>query len=220
MPAADSRAWLAKVRPPSTKISAWYIRLAPPLSTSDTSGSLFSRRQFLRAQRLLQAHGRHGAALDGAVAGADEHALAGHHADAHDAAAALHALLAVVVVHAQPGQRLSSRNSLPRSMSRATRSRGSSWPRCSNLSRLAADSATTLASSARTSARRSAMRAALAWKAGRARVQQGMQAGHHFRTSGVVGAVEAVEGHRLRRCACRAGRPSLPSDWPRRRSAA
>jgi hypothetical protein len=62
-------------------------------------------RQFLRAQRLLQAHRRHGAALDGAVAGADQHALAGHHADADDAAAALHALLAVVVVHAQAGQR-------------------------------------------------------------------------------------------------------------------
>ena len=43
MPAADSRAWLAKVRPPSTKISAWYIRLAPPDSTSAISGSLFSR---------------------------------------------------------------------------------------------------------------------------------------------------------------------------------
>ena len=43
MPAADSRAWLAKLRPPSTKISAWYIRLAPPDSTSAISGSLFSR---------------------------------------------------------------------------------------------------------------------------------------------------------------------------------
>jgi hypothetical protein len=60
--------------------------------------------QLLRAQRLLQAHRRHGAALDRAVGSADQHALAGHGADAHDAAATHHALLAVVVVHAQTGQ--------------------------------------------------------------------------------------------------------------------
>ena len=32
----------AKVRPPSTNISAWNRRLAPPDSTSRTIGSLFS----------------------------------------------------------------------------------------------------------------------------------------------------------------------------------
>jgi hypothetical protein len=77
--------------------------LAPPDSTSAISGSLFCSA-ILRAQTLLQAHGRHGAALDGAVAGADQHALARHLADAHDGAAAQHGLLAVVVVHAQAGQ--------------------------------------------------------------------------------------------------------------------
>jgi len=61
--------------------------------------------QFLRAQGLLQAHGRDGAALHRAVAGAHHNAFAGDHADADDAAAALHAFFAVVVVHAQPGQR-------------------------------------------------------------------------------------------------------------------
>jgi hypothetical protein len=43
--------------------------------------------------------------LTRAVGSADQHALAGHGADADDAAAAHHALLAVVVVHAQAGQR-------------------------------------------------------------------------------------------------------------------
>ena len=42
MPRADMRAWLAKPRPPGTKISAWYSRLAPPDSTRWTIGSLFS----------------------------------------------------------------------------------------------------------------------------------------------------------------------------------
>ena len=77
---------------------------------------------------LFQAHGRHGAALDGAVAGRNQHALARHLADAHDGAAAEHGLLAVVVVHAQARQALSSRKLLPWSSRRATRSRGSNWP--------------------------------------------------------------------------------------------
>jgi hypothetical protein len=67
-----------------------------------------------------------------------------------------------------PASVQNSMKSLPRSIRRATRSRGSNWPRFSNLSRLEADSSRTLASSARTSARRSAMRAALAAKAGEA----------------------------------------------------
>ena len=57
---------------------------------------------------------------------------------------------------------LSSRNVEPRSISRATRSRGSSWPRSSKRARLLSDSATTSASSARTSASFSCMRLALA----------------------------------------------------------
>jgi hypothetical protein len=165
--------------------------LAPPIRPGDQR-QLVLARQLLRAQRLLQAHRRHGAALDGAVAGRDQHALAGDHADADDAAAALHALLAVVVVHAQPASGLSSRNSLPRSSSRATRSRGSSWPRCSK-SRLARRFGHHLGSSARTSARRSAMRAR--WRRRRAtRVEQRAEHRHHFSTSGVTARWKPSKG--------------------------
>ena len=61
-------------------------------------------RDLLRAQRLLQAHRRDGAALDRAVARRDEAAPAGDDADADDGTAAHHRLLAVVVVHVQPGE--------------------------------------------------------------------------------------------------------------------
>ena len=62
-------------------------------------------RDGLRAQRLLQAHRGDRAALDRAVACRDQDAPARHDADADDGAAALDALLAVVVVHAEPGER-------------------------------------------------------------------------------------------------------------------
>ena len=66
----------------------------------------------------------------------------------------------------RPASGDSSRKPLPRSSSCATRSRGSSWPRCSNLSRLRrALGDDLLLAAARTSASRSAMRAALAAKA-------------------------------------------------------
>jgi len=58
----------------------------------------------LRAQALLEAHGRDGAALERRIRGGDQAALARHGADADDGAAAQHALLAVVVVHAQAGE--------------------------------------------------------------------------------------------------------------------
>ena len=61
-------------------------------------------RDFLRAQGFAQTHGRHCAALDGAVTGRNQAALAGHHANTNDGAAAQHGLLAVVVVHIEPGQ--------------------------------------------------------------------------------------------------------------------
>ena len=61
-------------------------------------------RDLLRAQRLAQAHRRDGAALDRAVAGRDQAALARNHADANDGATAEHRLLAVVVVHVEAGQ--------------------------------------------------------------------------------------------------------------------
>ena len=66
---------------------------------------LVLERDRLRAQGLLQAHRCDGAALDGTVARGDHHALARHRADPDDRAAALHALLAVVVVHAEAGER-------------------------------------------------------------------------------------------------------------------
>ena len=53
IPAADSRAWLAKPRPPSMNTSPTCIRLAPPDSTSRTTGSLFSSA-IASARRLLR----------------------------------------------------------------------------------------------------------------------------------------------------------------------
>ena len=66
---------------------------------------LVLERDLLDAQVLLHAHGRRGAALDGAVIGGNDAADARHVADAGDAAAALDALGAVIVVHAQAGER-------------------------------------------------------------------------------------------------------------------
>ncbi len=62
-------------------------------------------RDLLRAQRLSQTHRRDRAALDGAVARQNQHPLAGDDADAHDAAAAHDARLAVVVMHAEARER-------------------------------------------------------------------------------------------------------------------
>ena len=59
----------------------------------------------LNAQVLLHAHRRRGAALDGAVIRGNDAADARHVTDAGDAAAALDALGAVIVVHAQAGER-------------------------------------------------------------------------------------------------------------------
>jgi hypothetical protein len=63
------------------------------------------QRDLLHAQRLLQAHGGDGAALDAGVAGRDHRAHAGDVADAGDGAAAHDVLGAVVVVHVEAGQR-------------------------------------------------------------------------------------------------------------------
>ena len=98
------RAWLAKPRPPGTKISAWYRRLAPPDSTRCTSGSLFSMHDLLHALALALAGGRHGAALDGAVGRRHDAAHALDIADAGDRAAA-GARSVLVVVHAVAGER-------------------------------------------------------------------------------------------------------------------
>ncbi len=62
-------------------------------------------RDLLRTQRFLQPHWRNCAALDGAVARQDKHALAGDDADAYDAAAAHDASPAIVVVHPEARKR-------------------------------------------------------------------------------------------------------------------
>ncbi len=67
-------------------------------------GQLVFAGDLLGAQRLLQAHGRDRAAFERRVRRRDQAALARHHADADDGAAAQHALLAVVVVHAEASQ--------------------------------------------------------------------------------------------------------------------
>jgi hypothetical protein len=96
------RAWFAKLRPPSMKISLWYIRLAPPTFDQVEEGQLVLERNGSCARSaLLQAHRRDGAALDRAVAGRDDAAPTRHDADADDGAAAHHRLLAIVVVHVQ-----------------------------------------------------------------------------------------------------------------------
>jgi len=59
----------------------------------------------LRAQAFFEAHGRDGAALDPAVTGGNQHPLAADLADADNRAAPLHRSLAVIVMHAQSGQR-------------------------------------------------------------------------------------------------------------------
>ena len=66
---------------------------------------LVGERDLLGAQRFLQPHGRDRAALDGAVARADDASFALNHPDPNHHAAARGAALAVIVVHFQPGQR-------------------------------------------------------------------------------------------------------------------
>jgi hypothetical protein len=99
MPRADMRAWLAKPRPPGTKISAWYRRLAPPDSTRFTTGSLFSITICCTRWPLRWPGGRDRAALDGGVRRGHDAAHALDIADAGDRAAA-GARSILVVVHA------------------------------------------------------------------------------------------------------------------------
>jgi hypothetical protein len=104
MPAADSRAWLAKAAPALDEDLGLVEQVGAAAFDQPDQRQLVVARQFLGAQALLQAHRRDGAALDCAVAGRDHAAFAGHRADADDGAAAEHAVLAVVVVHAQSGE--------------------------------------------------------------------------------------------------------------------
>jgi hypothetical protein len=66
---------------------------------------LILHRDLLHAQVLLHAHRGDRAALDRAVVGRHHAANAGHVTDAGDAAAALNAGIAVIVMHAKAGQR-------------------------------------------------------------------------------------------------------------------
>jgi hypothetical protein len=166
MPAADRRAWLAKVRPPSTKISAWYIRLAPPLSTSATSGSLFSHASSCARSAFFRPMGATVPPFTALSLALTSTRLPATMPMPTMLPPPCTLFLPSSSCMPRPASGLSSRNGVPRSSSRATRSRGSSCPRASNLLRLLSLSATTLACSACTSARRSAMRAALAAKLG------------------------------------------------------
>ena len=100
-------------------------------------GSRLARGDLLRAQVLLDRHRVVGAALDGRVVG-DDHALAAADpADAGDDAGATGTASSYIPVAASG---LSSRNGLPGSSSRSTRSRTSSLPRsrCLRAGRLRA----------------------------------------------------------------------------------
>ena len=66
---------------------------------------LVFQRDVLHAQLLLQTHRCRGAALDRAVRGGDEAADAGNIADAANDPAAEDVVLAVVIVHAETGER-------------------------------------------------------------------------------------------------------------------
>jgi hypothetical protein len=63
------------------------------------------QRDFLRAQRLLHAERMRRTALDAGIIGRDHHTHAIDHADARDAAAAIDIGLAVILVHAEAGER-------------------------------------------------------------------------------------------------------------------
>ena len=65
---------------------------------------LVAHRDLLHAQMLLHAHRGDRAAFDRAVVGGHDAANAGHVADTSDAAAALDAGIAIVVVHAEAGK--------------------------------------------------------------------------------------------------------------------
>jgi hypothetical protein len=68
-------------------------------------GQLALQRDFLRPDRLLDAHRMRGAALDAGIVGRDHAARARNHADADDRTAAVDVLLAVVLVHAEAAER-------------------------------------------------------------------------------------------------------------------
>ena len=187
MPIADSRAWLAKLRPPSTNISLWYIRLAPPDSTRWIIGSLLSRAISCNRSAFFSPIGATVPPLmPESLAPMTQRLPATTPMPAIEPPPMM-TFLPSSSCMPRPASEHSSRNVESRSISRATRSRGSNWPRSSKRERLDSDSATTLASSARTSARRSRMRWALAWNPGDRAIQRRDQRRHsHFNTSGVT----------------------------------
>ena len=57
MPAADSRVRSRNIRPPGMKISFWVGRSAPPDSTSEITGSRFSKAIWLARRIFFNVHG-------------------------------------------------------------------------------------------------------------------------------------------------------------------
>ena len=134
-PAADSRARLQNSAPPWTNSRPGTCsRLAPADSTRWTNGSLFSQRDLLRAQQLLQAHAAACAPASMPASLGDDHAAhAGDEADAGDrcrrpAPSARHRRCPAASRRASTARGRARRDRA----GGATRSRGSSWPRLSN----------------------------------------------------------------------------------------
>ena len=158
------RAWLAKLRPPSIKISAWYIKFAPPLSTSEIKGSLFSNAIACALRPFLRPIGATVPPLTALSLAEISTRLPETMPIPTIAPPPMTLFLPSSSCMPKPASELSSKKSLPRSIKRATRSRGKSCLRFSNLSRLDSDSAMTFCSRVRTSAKRSFMRSTLAAK--------------------------------------------------------
>ena len=159
------RAWLAKVRPPSIKISLWYIRLAPPLSTNEISGNLFSNAICCTRRPFFKPMGATVPPLTALSLAEMMQRLPATTPIPTMEPPPITNFLPSSSCMFSPARRLSSKNGVPRSSRRATRSRGSNCLRFSNLSRLDSDSAMTSPSRRWTSANRACMRWALAAKA-------------------------------------------------------
>ena len=95
---------VGKAAPAFDKYLGLVEQIGAPTFHQVDHGQLVFQGNLLGAQRFAQAHGRHGAAFDGAVVHRHQAALARDHANTHDGAAAQHRLFAIVVVHLQAGQ--------------------------------------------------------------------------------------------------------------------
>src|SRR3989344_4804448 len=165
MPMALRRAWLAKLLPPSTKMSAWYMRLAPPDSTRPMSGSLFSRAISCARRPFFRPMGEMVPPLSAESEAVTRQRLPATTPMPMMVPPPSTFFLPSSSCSPRPARVDSSRKGVPRSIRRATRSRGSSWPRFPNFVALEAEPSRTCASRARTWSSRSCMRAVLLRKA-------------------------------------------------------